>query len=164
MALDSPRSWDRPGRIYDGPDAVLARVAAFRDRTLPKPEWDHFAHLTVGHHYVATYGAAEALARLRADISAYNEACGVPNSDTRGYHETITAFYVLAIARYLRRVPASLPLLDQVHGLLNDGLGSKAIAFAFWSRDRLLSTAARRAWLDPDLRPIGDLDGWTPEA
>lgn len=160
MALDSPRSWDRPGPIYASPDAILDRVAAFRARTLPKPEWDHFAHLTVGHHYVATYGAAEALVRLRADIAAYNEACGVPNSDTRGYHETITALYVLTIARYLEQVPASMPLLDQVHGLLNDALGSKAIAFEFWSRERLLSTAARMAWLEPDLRPIADLAAW----
>ncbi len=160
MALDSPRSWNRPGPVYGSADAVLARVAAFRARTLPQPEWDHFAHLTVGHHYVAAYGAGEALARLRTDIPAYNEACGVPNSDTRGYHETITAFYVLTIARYLEQVPAAVPLLDQVHGLLNDALGSKAIAFAFWTRDRLLSTAARRAWLEPDLRPIGNLASW----
>lgn len=163
MALDSPHSWTRPGAVYAGPDAILARIAAFRARTLPKPEWDHFAHLTVGHHYVATYGAAEALERLRGDISAYNEACGVPNSDTRGYHETITAFYVRTIARYLEQVPASRPLLDQVHGLLNDALGSKAIAFEFWSKDRLLSTEARRAWLEPDLRPIGELAGWQCE-
>ncbi len=160
MALDSPHSWHRPGRLYDGPDAILARVAAFRARTLPRPEWDHFAHLTVGHHYVATYGAQEALARLRGDIAGYNEVSGVPNSDSRGYHETITAFYVRTIARYLEQVPAAMPLVDQVHGLLNDALGSKALAFAFWSKSRLLSTDARRAWLDPDLRSIAELATW----
>lgn len=164
MALDSPHSWDRPGRVYDTADAVLARVAAFRDRTLAKPQWDHFAHLTIGHHYVATYGAGEALARLRADIAAYNEACGVPNSDVRGYHETITAFYVMTIARFLEQVPGSMPLLEQVHALLNDPLGSKAIAFEFWSRERLLSVAARRSWLEPDRRPIADLAGWRRDA
>lgn len=160
MALDSPHSWGRPGRIYDGADAILARVGAFRARTLPKPEWDHFAHLTVGHHYVATYGAVEALARLRGDISRYNEACGVPNSDSRGYHETVTDFYVRSIARYLEQVPASTPLLEQVHGLLNDKLGSKALAFEFWSRERLLSSEARRRWLEPDLKPIAELTEW----
>jgi hypothetical protein len=159
--MDSPHSWNKPGKVYDGPDVILARVAAFRARTLPKPEWDHFAHLTVGHHYVTAYGADEALAQLRGDISRYNEACGVPNSDTRGYHETITAFYVRTIARYLAQIPASMPLLDQVHGLLNDALGSKAIAFEFWSRERLLSTEARRAWLAPDLKPIEALSGLT---
>lgn len=164
MAMDSPHSWNKPGKVYDGPDAILARVAAFRARTLPKPEWDHFAHLSIGHHYVTAYGADEALERLRADISRYNEACGVPNSDTRGYHETITAFYVRTIARYLEQVPASMPLLDQVHGLLNDALGSKAIAFDFWSKERLLSIEARRAWLEPDLKPIDALEGWRLEA
>jgi hypothetical protein len=160
MALDGPYSWNKPGAVYAGPDAILARVAAFRACRLPKPEWDHFAHLTVGHHYVTAYGAAEALVRLRADIAAYNEACGVPNSDSRGYHETITAFYVHSIARYLEQVPASMPLLDQVHGLLNDALGSKAIAFAFWGKETLLSVAARRGWVDPDRRPIADLAAW----
>lgn len=158
MALDSDRSWDYPGKVYDGPDAILQRVAAFRARALPKPEWDHFAHLTIGHHYVQCYGAGLALDRLRDDISAYNLAVGVPNCETRGYHETITAFYVATIARYLALIPASMPLLEQVHGLLNHPLGSKAIAFSFYSKERLLSVEARRAWINPDLRPLSDLD------
>lgn len=57
-------------------------------------------------------------------------------------------------------MPAATPLIDQVHGLLNDALGSKALALAFWTKDRLLSTAARRAWLGPDLRPIMELATW----
>jgi hypothetical protein len=37
------------------------------------------------------------LEEIRRGIIAYNAAVGTPNSDTRGYHETITAFYVWAI-------------------------------------------------------------------
>lgn len=163
MALDSDRSWARPGPIYSSTEAILRRVEAFRAFALPKEQWDHFAHLTIGHHYVTTYGAPSALLRLRGDIRCYNDACGVPNSDLRGYHETITAFYVRTIARYLDQVPASTPLIEQVHGLLNDPLGSKAIAFEFWSKDLLLSVEARRDWVAPDRRPIADLDDWERE-
>ena len=37
---------------------------------------------------------------LRAGNRAYNEAVGVPNSDTRGYHETVTRSYAWAAARF----------------------------------------------------------------
>ena len=70
------------------PDAVAARFAAL---TLPKHEWTHAAHLTVGVWHVDRYGAADALTRLRAGIRRLNESHGNVNTPASGYHETITA-------------------------------------------------------------------------
>jgi hypothetical protein len=94
------------------------------------------------------------LDEIRRGIIAYNIAVGTPNSDTRGYHETVTAFYVWAIRKYLRNAAAGLTLPDLTNRLLASRFASKSYLFEFYSRERLLSVDARRAWLDPDLRPL----------
>ena len=99
------------------------------------------------------HGEEASKALLRERIRRYNEAVGTPNSDTRGYHETVTLYYVWAAARYLERT-APKPLHDLVNGFVAGRLGSKAGIFEFWSRERLFSTAARHDFLAPDLAPL----------
>ncbi len=91
MAIDSKHSWEKPGQVYADTDEIVAAVSRFKDHTLPKPQWNHFTRLTVGHHFVQVYGARDALTRLRRGICAYNEATGVENTEAAGYQETITA-------------------------------------------------------------------------
>ena len=81
-------------RIY-----VLA--GRFLERTLPRAEWTHEAHLRVGLLHLLRYPPGESLDRLRVGIREYNEAVGVRNTDSSGYHETITRFYVERIAVFL---------------------------------------------------------------
>lgn len=145
-----------PGRSYapfTGEARILAIVDAFRTRTLPAAEWTHQAHLAVGLWHVRHFGEEASKALLRDGISRYNEASGTPNSDTRGYHETVTMYYVWAAARFLETAKAAT-LLDLVNGFVESRHGSKAGIFVFWSRDLLLSTPARRDWVEPDLTPL----------
>ena len=80
-------------------DAELENlVKRFAERSLPKPEWTHAAHLAVGLWHVSRYGRDDALARLRAGISRLNESHGTVNSATGGYHETVTRAYVQLLA------------------------------------------------------------------
>jgi hypothetical protein len=132
---------------------VLDIVEGFRARTLPATEWTHQAHLAVGLWHVRRFGEAASKALLRDGISRYNEASGTPNSDTRGYHETVTLYYVWAAARYLETATAAA-LVDLVNGFVASRLGSKSGIFAFWSRDLLFSVEARRTWVEPDLAPL----------
>lgn len=133
--------------------AVLAVVHGFRDRTLTVARWTHQAHLAVGLWHVRRFGEEETRGLLRDGIRAFNEASGTPNSDTRGYHETVTMYYVWAAARFLESA-RSPRLVDLVNDFVESRLGSKDGIFAFWSRDLLLSTAARRDWIEPDLAPL----------
>jgi hypothetical protein len=41
-----------------------------------------------------------------------------------------------------------------MNGLLASRYATRSYPFEFYSRERLLSVAARRAWLDPDLKPL----------
>lgn len=67
---------------------ILARK--FAECSLPKEDWTHAAHLSVGLWHVEKYGAEEALRRLRIGIRKLNQSYGGANSSTSGYHESIS--------------------------------------------------------------------------
>jgi len=145
-----------PGRKFprfEDEAAVLAVIEGFRARSLPFERWTHQAHLAVGLWHVRGFGEEPSKDLLRRGISTYNESVGVPNSDTRGYHETVTMYFVWAAARYLES-PRPPALVDLVNDFVESPHGSKDGIFIFWSRDLLLSTPARRGWIEPDLRPL----------
>ncbi len=148
---------------YRGPKLRLAHRDAplldhlgsrFEACEIPAKEWTHAAHMVVGLWHVSRYGADEALVRLRSGIRRLNESHGGVNSATSGYHETITAAYVRLLAQFLASGSTDMALSMQAIGLLASPLASKDVLFAFYSRDRLLSTAARAEWLEPDLGPL----------
>lgn len=130
-------------------------AAAFADRTLPKAEWTHEAHLRVGLWHVLEHGEDEALRLLRERITLLNETHGVVNDDHGGYHETITRFYAWRIARFVEaRGSAGPEGVDALEARLLAECGAKDLALGWWSRHRLMSVEARRGWLEPDLRPL----------
>jgi hypothetical protein len=124
------------------PDDLVAR---FDDRTLPKSAWTHDAHLTVCLHAVRRMPVDAAVDHLRAAIRAFNEATDTPNTTTAGYHETLTRYYVGAVA-HLGDVP-----LDAV---LAHPACTRDAPLRHWERPSLFSVDARMAWLEPDLAPL----------
>ena len=133
------------------------RIAqAFCNCTLPKEEWTHEAHLRVGLWHLLRYSPSEAIGRLRQGIRQYNTACGVANTDTSGYHETITQFYVWAIAHFLEDRDRSQPV-DRLAAELLDTCGDKHLPFIYYSKERLMSREARRHWVESDLVPMPQL-------
>jgi hypothetical protein len=137
-------------------DAELERLAAdFEALAMPSSAWTHAAHLAVGAWHVARFGVEEATARLRAGIRALNESHGNVNTDSDGYHETITVAYVRLIAEFLAACEPEAPLGERVQRLLAGPVSSKGILLRYWSRERLMSASARARWLEPDVAPLG---------
>jgi hypothetical protein len=132
----------------------LERLAAdFQSCALPKTQWTHEAHLAVGTWHVHRFGTAEAVDRLRDGIRRLNESHGTANTDTGGYHESITVAYVAVIAAFLDRTrPASVA--EGVQALLSSPLARKDALFTFYSREVLMSVRARREWVPPDRGPV----------
>jgi adenylate kinase family enzyme len=126
----------------------------FEACAVPAKAWTHAAHLVVGLWHVTRYGREEALVRLRAGIRRLNESHGGVNSETRGYHETITAAYVTLLAQFLAGRRADETLDACVTRLLEGPLAARDALMAFYSRDRLMSTEARAAWVEPDITPL----------
>ncbi len=124
-------------------------IRRFHDGTLPKAEWTHAAHLAVGAWHVARFGPAVALSRLRAHIYRLNESHGTVNDDHGGYHETITQAYVTLLAAHGGDASA-----DAVRTILASPLGDRDVLLRFYSKERLMSVAARRGWVEPDIAQL----------
>jgi hypothetical protein len=130
------------------------RIArALIECTLPKAEWTHEAHLRAGLWHVHAHGAVAALDLLRRRIAAYNESVGTLNTDTSGYHETLTRFYVTVIDRFLATADRSMELDDLARAIIA-AYGDRKLPLHHYSESKLFSVVARRSWVEPDLRPI----------
>jgi hypothetical protein len=125
-------------------------ISEFEACKLPKAQWTHEAHLLVGLWYLSRHSPAEALDIVRARIRAHNESVGTANTDTSGYHETLTRLYLDGIAA-LRARHSELSFIDLLKQLLESPLANSAYPFAFYSKERLFSVKARHEWVAPDL-------------
>jgi hypothetical protein len=128
---------------------IEALIRDFEARILPKACWTHQAHLVVGLWYLTHHSPDDALAIVRQRIRAYNEAAGTANTDSSGYHETLTRLFLSGIAAHLsthsnESLPTSVALL------LQSPLVHKDWPLSFYSPERLFSVAARHEWLEPD--------------
>lgn len=128
-------------------------VARFHARTLPKSEWTHQAHLAVGMWHVHGLGPDEALIRLRSGIRCLNDTHGTPNTDSSGYHETITRAYVLLIAAFIADRDGQAAAVC-AQRLLASPLAHRDALLAYYSKELLMSVQARRGWLEPDRSPL----------
>lgn len=141
-------------------ERVEQLAEAFVERRLPKTEWTHEAHLRVGVWHVRTHGAETALQLLRERIRRYNESVGTANTDSAGYHETLTRFYVHLIASYIATAAPGASLDALADGLVR-AHGARDLPLRYYSRDRLFSIDARRDWVAPDLQPLPGAAPWT---
>jgi hypothetical protein len=88
-------------------------------------------------------------------IRALNVSNGVANTPTEGYHETITAAYVTLIGEFLAAADPALTLERKVEQMLAGPIAERTVLLRFWSQERLMSPAARAAWVAPDRAPLG---------
>lgn len=144
---------DHEPRLFASADAIRRVGEGLLDRSLPKPEWTHEAHLAATAWIVLERPDIDPERELRAIISTYNEATGVENTDHDGYHDTITLCFLAGIRQYLRYRPDG-SIVDRINGLLASDVGRRDWPLRFYSRERLFSVAARRAFVTPDLAPL----------
>jgi hypothetical protein len=120
-------------------------------RTLPKAEWTHAAHWAAALWLLRHAPDLATPAAMGAAIRAYNLSLGGENTDTAGYHETITIASLRAASAHLARYPAGTGLAAVLADLLASHLGHPEWPLAYWRRGSLFCVAARRRWVEPDL-------------
>ncbi|MDX1403780.1 MAG: hypothetical protein R3192_04545 [Woeseiaceae bacterium] len=132
------------------PDPPLDElVEAFENATLEAGGFDHEAHIRVAWHYLEELGLLGALERFTAAIKRLTQTLGVASR----YHETITWFYLIAIAERLERAERG----DwQAFKAANPDLFARepALVHRYYSQTLLASEAARRRFVLPDLLPV----------
>jgi hypothetical protein len=138
---------------YFTSDSEIDRIGrALRDRSLPKAEWNHAAHFAAAF-WLLSSPETDAMRDMPTLIRAYNDATGVPNTDTNGYHETITMASLRAARAWLLARP-HVPVYVALNELLASDQGRSDWLLTYWSRPLLFSVTARRTWVEPDLKPL----------
>jgi hypothetical protein len=146
---DEPRLWPN--------DEAIRRVGeGFLACALPKREWTHEAHISTTSWIILERPDICPERDLPALIRRYNESVGGVNSDTEGYHETITQLFIRTLRRALAGSESS-GLAERVNAVLLAPEGRRDWPLRFYSAERLFSKAARLGWVEPDLAalPVG---------
>jgi hypothetical protein len=122
--------------------------------TLTRPEWTHEAHLAATAYLLLRRPDVDLDAELPGIIRRFNESVGGVNSDTEGYHETITRCFLHGVRVFLKEADLSVPFYALANELLLSPMGRRDWPLRFYSRERLFSVEARRAYVEADLAAI----------
>lgn len=145
---------DLPFRPFPD-DAAIRRIGeGLLDHSLPRADWTHEAHLAATIWLLRERPDIDVDAQIATIISTYNAAVGGVNDDRQGYHDTITRAYLAGVRAHLAARGAVEPLVTCVNALLAGPAGQRDWPLRFYTRDRLFSVAARRAFVAPDLAPL----------
>jgi hypothetical protein len=132
---------------------IDAFLTAFEGGTLSKARWTHGAHLLTGACYVHAFGEAEAIGRMRVCVRRYNEAVGGKNTETSGYHETITVAWIKLLAGLLRE-SGSMERAAFAARAVERFERQRDIFRRYYDFDLVGSVEARRVWVAPTLEPF----------
>jgi hypothetical protein len=136
-------------------DAEIKRIAeAMLACALPGLLWTHGAHWASALYLIARRPDVHPPANMPSFIRRYNKSLGNENTDSSGYHETITQASLRAGLDALNKAPPDQPLFETLNALLASPLGQPTWLLDYWSKERLMSVAARRTWVAPDLQPF----------
>ena len=133
-------------------DAEVAHIGeGLVARTLPREEWTHEAHLAATTYLLLQRPDIDLDAELPGLIRRYNESVGGVNSDSEGYHETITRLFLHGVRLFLSGSDVAEPLYALVNELLLSPIGRRDWPLGFYSPARLFSVEARKHFIAPDI-------------
>jgi hypothetical protein len=147
MIEHSPRLFHSDAEIERIGEGLLAR-------TLPRADWTHEAHLAATTYLLLRRPDVDLDEELPGIVRRYNASVGGVNSDSEGYHETITRVFLRGVRLFLAEADTREPLHELVNELLLSPMGERDWPLRFYSPQRLFSVEARRRFVRPDLASI----------
>jgi hypothetical protein len=123
-------------------------IEAFEALDVVPDEFDHEAHMYVAWSYLQRFDLLASIDRYRSVLRRLTQKLGVPGK----YHETITWFYLIAVAE---RATGDAATDWTAFKNLNAELFARSpgIIQRFYSNTRLMSEEARQSFVLPDLSP-----------
>ena len=147
---------DFPPRLFTT-DAEIERLGeGLLACTLERADWTHEAHLAATTYLLLRRCDIDLSAQLPGIIRRFNESVGGVNSDTEGYHDTITRTFLHGVRLFVSDAHPDEPLHRLVNGLLLSPMGRRDWPLRFYSRERLFSVEARRCLVSPDVIELPD--------
>jgi hypothetical protein len=138
---------------FTSDEEIVTIGTGLLDRALPKSVWTHAAHFAATLWLLECRPEVEISREMPGIIRGYNEATGGENTDSSGFHATITQASIRAARAFLAEA-APGPLWVKCNALMQSRLGDPGWLLEYWTRSRLFSVEARRGWLEPDLKSL----------
>jgi hypothetical protein len=136
-------------------DAEIERIGeGLLARSLPREDWTHEAHLAATAYLLSRRPDIAIDQELPGIIRRYNESVGGVNSDSEGYHDTITRVFLHGVRLFLAEASAGQPLHTLVNELLLSPIGRRDWPLRFYTPARLFSVEARRAFVPADIAAL----------
>ena len=123
----------------------------FERQKISNDDWTHTLHIRIASIYLKKHDFDIALEKVKSGIKKLNAENKVPDSQFRGFHETLTIGWLRLVQKKLdlSDAPTSLHLLVEHPELLNSRLLND-----YYSHDRLMSLEAKACFIEPDLKPL----------
>ncbi len=125
---------------------------AFETQAVSQTDWTHRAHVRVAYLYVCAHPLPAAIDRMRSGLNQLNAVHLPPDTLERGYHETMTVAFmrlVHAMVAAHGRCASSDAFCDEHPQLL-----TKRVLRLYYTRERILTWEAKRAYVEPDVAPL----------
>ena len=145
---------DLPPRLFSSDAEIEHLGEGLVACTATREEWTHEAHLAATVYLLLRRPDIDLDVELPDLIRRFNESVGGVNSDTEGYHETITHCFLHGVRLFLAEPTNGSALHEIVNGLLLSPMGRRDWPLRFFSRERLFSIEARRGRVAPDLEAL----------
>ena len=129
-------------------------LEAFEACNIAPEAFDHPAHVRLAYIYLCEHAVDAAVVRMKDALLGFLAHNGI---DPGKYHETITRAWVMAVAHFMHE---SSPCDSAATFMArNPRLLDSQIMLKHYSAEVLFSPAARREFVQPDVRPIPEREG-----
>lgn len=142
-------------RLFESETEIEDLIQRFNTCTLSAEAWTHEAHLAMGIGYLRQYTFTEAMLLVRQRIILFNKSVGGSVSFERGYHETLTWFWLKTIELFLNEFGREKSLLETCNAFLKSDFAVRDRALLFYQNNELFSLEARTFILPPTKQPLG---------
>lgn len=134
-------------------EELAALVRAFETCEISRHAWDHAGHIAVALVYATEIGEDAGTERMRSALLHFARFNNIVPSPGRGYHETLTRFWMRMVAVVACELDASEPLFARANEAI-ERLADKNVAKRYYSSELLASDEARNGFVTPDLAEL----------
>ncbi len=145
--------------IHDATAPELATELAFRRflanfeaGSIPHTEWTHAAHVATAAGYLQRMPKQGALDAVRDGIQNLQKHFGVETTLERGYHETLTRFWLHTCDAFLQET--GLMGLEGIRALVALFGRRSNLYREYYGYDVVRNAEARYGWVPPELQPL----------
>ncbi|HFA51349.1 MAG TPA: hypothetical protein ENJ95_20230 [Bacteroidetes bacterium] len=127
-------------------------INKFLNCTLPKGEFTHEAHLLAGLYLLSKHDD-NTLPIIRQHLKKYLKYIGVESTDTSGYHETMTVYWLHQLKKRFADKNGKIHWNQgTVDELIDDEiLTERNLWLSHYSKELMMSVEARKKYIEPDI-------------